>query len=495
MTRSEKSKIAGSETPENRVKWFALAGVGMVTIMGTIDATIVNISLHTLETHFSTSFATVQWIVLAYVLVLTSFLLGAARLGDMLNKKRLYLGGLLVFTLSSVLCALAPSIYWLIGFRALQGLGAAFTQALGFAIITQVFPAQERGKALGLLASMIAIGVASGPPLGGLIISTVGWHWVFMVNLPIGLVAFWFIWHFVGDLPAFQKNQRFDWAGGLILFVTLGGYALAMTLGQERGFSHPLVLGLLIAASILLVVFVLVENQMKQPMIELSMFRNLLFNLNLLMAFLVAVLMAGFFILPYYLELVKLESTLVVGLLMMVDPILMGLIAPIAGSLSDRFGPRIISIVGLIIITVGSLTLGLLDMDTSRLGFVLRMIPIGIGIGFFMSPNNSAVMGAVPKEKLGITSGLLTLARMLGQTTGLPLMGVLFTGHVLRASGWVAGNDISLAQPQALVAGIKGTFHTAAFFVGASIVVALIALAIDRRRNSAIQVVPQAAND
>ena len=475
-----------SLTHDHSAKWFALAGVGLGTLMSTLDASIVNISLPTLEKYFSTNFAMVQWVVLSYALILTSLTLGVARLGDMMNKKRLYLVGMALFTFGSLLCAISPSIYYLIGFRALQGLGAALVQALGFAIITEVFPPQERGKALGLMGSIVSIGIASGPPLGGLIIGTVGWHWVFLVNIPIGILALIFISRFVPELHATNPDQRFDLAGALIMFAVLGVYAIAMTLGQDQGFSNPLVVTLLILALAGLAIFVWVEKRQKYPMIDLSLFRNFLFNLNLMMGFLTSIVLAGLFILPYYLELVKHYPELVVGLLMMVDPIAMGIVAPLAGSLSDRFGSRAISILGLIVISIGSLSLGYLQIETSQVGFVLHMIPIGLGLGLFMAPNNSAIMGSVPKERLGITSGLLTLTRMLGQTTGLPLMGALFSAGVAASAGLSLGSDVTSAPPLALVAGIERAFHTAAFFVFASVVIAVLAFVVDYRQKKQV---------
>ena len=476
-------------------RWFVLAGVGLGALMSTIDASIVNISLPTLEEYFSTNFATVEWVILGYALIMTALTLGAARLGDILDKKKLYLYGLALFTVGSLLCALSPSIYWLVAFRIIQGLGAALTSALGFAIITQVFPAQDRGKAFGFMGSILAVGIASGPPLGGLIIGVLSWHWIFLVNVPLGLISLAFIIRFVPSLPAHNKQQRFDLAGAVIMFITLSAYALAMTLGQDRGFSNPTVLSLIGAGLAGLVLFFVVERRIEQPMIDFSLFRNFLFDLNLLMGFLVSTVLAGLFILPYYLELVKDYPTLVVGLLMMVDPLGLGIVAPISGILSDRFGTRIATIVGLTVTTIGCLTLGALNMGTSQAGFILHMVPVGIGMGLFMSPNNSAIMGAVPKERLGITSGLANLTRLLGQTTGLPLMGALFSTTVLSASGLSSGSDVTSASAQAIVAGTQSAFHSAAIGVGMALIVAVIAFVVDLRRKKPVIDLPQMPAD
>ncbi|HEY3345647.1 MAG TPA: MFS transporter [Anaerolineaceae bacterium] len=494
MQPSAKS-LPPEPTANHTARWFVLVGVGLGGLMGTIDSSIVNISLPTLEKYFSANLATVEWVILGYALIMTALTLGAARLGDILDKKKLYLAGLALFTSGSLLCAASPSIYWLIGARIVQGLGAALTSSLGFAIITQVFPPQARGKAFGIMGSIMAVGIASGPPLGGLIIGALSWHWVFLVNVPIGLISLAFVTRFVPKLPAPNAQQRFDLPGALIMFFTLGAYALAMTLGQDRGFSDPYVLALLGVGLAGVIVFIVVERRLADPMIDFHIFRSFLFDLNLIMGFLVSSVLAGLFILPYYLEQVKNFSPLWVGLLMMIDPLGLAIVAPISGSLSDRFGSRITSIIGLMVVCFGCLTLGALGMDTTPVGFVLHMIPIGIGMGLFMSPNNSAIMGAVPKERLGITSGLLTLTRLLGQTTGLPIMGVLFSTTVLAAAGLPAGTDVTRAPALALVAGTQGAFHGAALGVSLAIAIAIVAFVVDFRRKRSLALFEPAAQD
>jgi EmrB/QacA subfamily drug resistance transporter len=463
-------------------RWLALAGVGMGVLMATLDSSIVNITLPAFVEIFGASFATVQWVILAYILVITSLLLGAARLGDMLNKKYLYLTGLALFTFGSVLCALSNNIYWLIVCRAVQGLGAVFTQALGIAIITQIFPAQERGRALGIMGSVVSIGVALGPPLGGLILSVASWHWIFLVNLPIGLAALLIVYRFIPSLPPARPDQRFDRWGGLLLFLTLGSYAFGMTNGQQAGFDQPVVTLCLTAAAVGLVAFLLLESRISQPMVDLRLFRNVLFSMNLMMAFLVFIVMAGMFILPFYLQLVLKLSSTMVGLLMMVHPIGMGIIAPLAGSLSDRFGSRLISLFGLITIAAGCLALSTVREGMTPLQFFPRTLLFGIGMGLFQAPNNNAVMSTVPADRLGIGSGLLVLSRTLGQTTGLPLMGALFTSSVLIVGGLPSGTDITMANTAALVGGLQRTYHIAAAFILTSTLIAVVALWVDQRR-------------
>ncbi|HMN59615.1 MAG TPA: DHA2 family efflux MFS transporter permease subunit, partial [Anaerolinea sp.] len=326
--------------------WVSMSGIGMGVFMATLDSSIVNISLPTLVDVFHTSLATIEWVVLGYVLVLTSLMLGAARLGDMFDKKKLYMGGLVLFTLGSLLCGLAPSVGWLIGFRALQGLGATFMQALGSAMITEIFSPSERGRALGTIGSIVSVGIAIGPPLGGLLIGLIGWESIFWVNVPVGILTWFILARFVPSSPAGRPGQRFDAAGALILFATLGAYALGMTLGQSDGFSAPAVLALLVSAGVGLVIFILVEIRARQPMVDLSLFRNVLMSTNLLMAFLVFIVLSGGFILPFFLQNVMGYSTEMVGLLMMANPIAMGLVSPLAGAVSGKFGPAVVSLGG-----------------------------------------------------------------------------------------------------------------------------------------------------
>lgn len=436
-------------------KWWAMLGVGLGVLMFTLDTSIVNVALPTLVQVFETTFATIQWVVLSYLLVITALVLGAARLGDMLGKKQLYLGGLVVFTLSSLLCGLSPSVGWLIGFRALQGVGAVTISALGAAIVVEVFPRSERGQALGIIGAVVSLGIALGPSVGGVLIALSDWRMLFLVNVPIGIFATFVV---IRNIPASvpRPGQHFDAIGALLLTGTLISFALGMTRGQEQGFDAPASLGLLSIALVGLVLFLGLESRLKQPMLDLSLFRNFYFSLSLLTGFLVFVVIAGaLLIVPFYLELVLGYPTRHVGLLLAVSPILTGTVAPFAGQWSDRLGSRLISVVGLLLMTLGCLAFSTFNTHTTDLGYILRVIPFGIGLGMFQSPNNSAILSEAPPDRLGIASGLLALSRTLGQTTGLPLMGAIFALLTLAKT---TATDVVKAPPSALVAGMHDTF-------------------------------------
>ncbi len=455
--------------------------VAMGTFLGTIDGSIVNVALPTLEEQLGADFATVQWVVVAYLLVTTSMMLGVARLGDMIGKKRIYMTGMALFTASSVLCGLAPSIGFLIGFRVVQGLGAVMMQALGFGLVTEAFPRSERGRALGILGTVVSIGISIGPTIGGLLIGTVGWRAIFLVNLPVGIAGLFLVRRFVPDWRP-PGGQRFDFWGAALLLVTLIMLALGLTFGPDTGWTEPAILSLLAGAVTGFAVFLLVESRIAQPMIDLRLFRDSLFSVSLLTGFMVFVVIAGMFVLPFYLERVKGLETRQVGLMLTVFPVALGLCAPVAGSLSDRYGSRGISLLGLVIFGLGCISLATLKEDTSTLSYILHVLPAGIGVGLFQSPNNSAIMGSAPRERLGVVSGLLSLSRTFGMVMGIPLMGAIFASRVYAVTDLARGADASDAPPWAIVEGIEAAFLAAAVLIAAAVLLAGYAFFADRRR-------------
>ncbi|MCZ7541107.1 MAG: MFS transporter [Anaerolineae bacterium] len=465
-------------------KWWVLLSVAMGTFLSTIDSSIVNVALPTLEDKLNTRFATVQWVVVAYLLVVTSLILGVARLGDMIGKKRIYLTGMAVFTVASLLCGLAPSVGFLIAFRVVQGLGAVMMQALGMAIVTEAFPRTERGRALGIMGTVVSLGISIGPTVGGLLIGTVGWRAIFLVNLPVGIVGFALVQRHVPDWRP-PGGQRFDALGAALLLIALLALALGLTFGPEQGWGSAPILALLISAALGFAVFLAVEKHLAQPMVDLRLFRDPLFSISLLTGFLVFMVIAGMFVLPFYLEWVKGYDPGRVGLFLTVMPVALGLSAPIAGSLSDRYGSRGISLVGLVIVVGACLGIATLQENTSAMGYILRLLPLGLGVGIFQSPNNSAIMGAAPRERLGVASGLLSLSRAFGQVTGLPLIGAVFASRVYAVTSLDHGVDASDAPAWAIVEGVQAAFLAGAALVMIGVVLAALAFRLDRRRRVA----------
>jgi EmrB/QacA subfamily drug resistance transporter len=439
-------------------KWYVMAAAALGIFLATIDGSIVNIALPTLVRAFGANFATVEWVVLAYLLSMAVLLLSVGRLADMKGKKRIYTAGFIVFTAGSVLCGLSPTIHWLIGARVLQGIGAAMILGLGMAIVTEAFPPEERGKALGISGAMASIGIVTGPTLGGLLLSVLSWHWIFFVNLPVGILGILLVLRFVPSIrPA--GGQRFDYAGGLTLLAGLLSLLLALSLSQGSGFTDPVVLALLGAFAGSLLLFIWIELRAAQPMVDLQLFRNRLFSVSLVTAMITFIAMAGTTILmPFYLQGVLGLDTRQAGLLLAVTPVVAGLTAPISGNLSDRLGVRPITMVGLAVMLGGFLAVSTLGTRTTPLGYALRFIPVGLGLGIFQSPNNSAIMGAAPRGRLGIVSGMLALNRALGQTIGMALLGAVWAGRTFQHAGQVFAGGATEAPAPAQVAGLQDVF-------------------------------------
>lgn len=440
--------------PDYNRKWYVMLAVAMGIFLATIDGSIVNVALPTLTTSLNTNFAMVQWVVLAYLLTITTLLTIVGRLADMYGRKRLYTAGFVIFTFGSFLCGLAPTVGWLIAFRILQGTGAALILALGVAIVTQAFPPTERGRALGIAGSIVSIGIVSGPVLGGLIIENISWHWIFFVNVPIGILGVILSMRYV---PAIEPpgGQQFDLIGALFLFIFLLSFLLGLTAGQDQGFLTRQPLFLFSLAGLFLIAFLYVEFRHPQPIIEPELFKNRLFSVNLLTGLLMFIGLGSGVLIPFYLENVLGYRVQQVGFLLAVLPIALGITAPISGSLSDRFGSRPISVAGLTLTMIGFLSLSTLTTTTSALGFMLRYLPVGIGVGLFQSPNNSAIMGAAPRDRLGIASSLLAVTRSLGQTVGIAVLGALWAGFVYRNLPLPVPGGATNAPPDVQVAALR----------------------------------------
>ena len=457
-------------------KWYVMIAVAAGLFLGTIDGSIVNIALPTLERELHTQFAIVQWVVLSYLLTVATLMLAVGRLADILGKKPLYLTGFVIFTLGSGLCGLANSVALLIAFRIFQAVGASMITALGAAIITEAFPPEERGKALGISGTMVSIGLISGPTLGGVLLGALSWHWIFFVNLPIGLAGILLVMRFVPH-TAPAGRERFDFPGALSLFTGLLAFLVALTLGQSRGFAAPVVLALLAVFVCSVGLFIFIERHTPQPMIHLGLFQNRLFSINLITGFMTFISTAGTVLLmPFFLQNVLHYDPRSAGLLLSVVPLAMGLVAPLAGSLSDRFGTRRLTAAGLAVMLGGYIAVSTLDQNTGQWGYILRFLPIGLGLGLFQSPNNSAVMGAAPRNRLGVASSLLSLTRTIGQTTGIALMGALWAGRVNAMLGSGLGGDTTSAPAAVQVAALHQTLLAIVVLISLALLMSLWAV-------------------
>ena len=471
-------------------KWYVMIATGSGIFLGTIDSSIVNVALPTMADELATTFAAVQWVVVAYILTLATLTLSVGRLGDMLGKKPIYTAGFGVFTLGSVLCGLAPSIGWLVGFRVVQAVGASMIFALGMAIITQAFPPSERGRALGISGALVSVGIVIGPSLGGFIVDQWSWRWIFFVNLPIGLFGTLAAHRFVPAVPP-PGAQKFDFLGAGAFFVALLSFMLGLSLAQSQGFGATSVLSLLVLGMVAMAAFILIERTVVQPMLDLDLFRNRLLTINLLTGWMTFFAISGLFILvPFYLENALGASPRQVGLLIAPAPLLLGLSAPASGSVSDRVGPRRVLVVGLVILVGAYLAMQLLQADSPLWMIMIVMALAGLGMGIFQSPNNSAVMGAATAERLGVTSAMLGISRNTGQLTGIAVLGALWALRVSYHFGATVDAKVASATAQAAALRDVGWINTG--LVAVALGLSLWGLAEEKKTKARERIGPDA---
>ncbi len=490
------TSAAPTPAGDNR-KWLVLIAIGMGIFLATIDGTIVTVALPTLIEQLETDFPTIQWVTLSYLLTVTVLLLGMGRLGDMIGKKRPYMAGMALFGVASALCGLANGAPMLIAFRVLQAIGAAMMQALGTAIVTEAFPSSQRGQALGISGLLVSAGFLTGPVLGGLLIDSVGWRSIFFVNVPVAIIGLVMVNRFV---PRGERRpgQRFDVIGAALLTICLIALMTVLTFGQNWGWGDGRTVGLFIMSVIFLAAFIMAELHVAQPMVDLTLFRNSQFTVSLILAVLVFIATSSRIIIPFYLEDALEVSALGTGLILAVWPLALALVAPAAGWLSDRIGSMRISTLGLVVSAAGYWLLGAFtDLTTAPAIFALLSIPTGLGIGLFQSPNNSAVMGSVPHERLGLASGFLALTRNLGQLIGIALVGALWAtrslSYVIPEMAGEITTDAGAAPPDAIAAGTAETFLILAGMLTLTIALGLAAVRLESRRRAALAIERQAA--
>ncbi len=462
---------------------LVLTGLSLAILLSQLGTNIVNVGLPTLVRVFDTSFGAVQWVVVSYLLVVTALIVGVGRFGDQLGKKRLYLSGLVIFMAASLLCALAPSLPVLVAGRALQGVGGAIIMAMTFAFVGEVMPKERIGFAMGVLSTMVSFGIALGPSLGSLALASFGWPAMFYVNIPVGLLAYALVSrHLPTRIDAPKRPvpaARFDWVGTALLAATLAAYALAMVFAGGRGFGDDVVLQLLLCAGAGAVLFVAVQARVSAPLLRLGMFRNRLLSTSMAMSVLVyAVMMATLVLGPFFLAQGVGLDTRSVGLVMSVGPLAAAVMGVPAGWAADRIGARLAMVGGLALFTVGTFAMSWVSATDGVRGYVIAILLISVGLAFFQTPNNTAVMADASPDQRGLVSGLLALARNLGLITGASLMGAIFANAVTAGGGPLSG--IAGASPEAIITGMQTVFRVAAVMSAVAFLLALASL----RRNS-----------
>ncbi len=448
------------------VAWI-LTSLSLSMLLSSLGTSIANVGLPTLALAFDASFEQVQWIVLAYLLAITTLVVSVGRLGDLIGRRRLLLAGIALFTTASLLCAIAPTLGLLIAARVAQGAGAAVMMALTLAFVGQTVPKRQTGSAMGLLGTMSAVGTALGPSIGGLLIAGFGWPAIFHATVPLGLLALWLLWRSLPvDPPRSNAGPvRFDHVGTVILALTLAAYSLAMTTGPA-GFG-VLNRVLLTAAVIGIGGFVFVQTRVASPLVRLAMFRDRALSAGFVMSALVTtVVMATLVVGPFYLSAALLLDASGIGLVMSSGPLVAALVGVPAGRFVDRFGPYRTILGGLLGMMAGAAVLPMVPTGFGIAGYVVPLICMTAGYAVFQAANNTAVLADVAPDQRGIVSGLLNLARNLGLVTGASAMGAVY-----RFGSATAG--LAKTSPEAAAAGMHATFAVAAVLTLLALVTAL----------------------
>ena len=395
--------------------------------MTALDTSVVNTILPLISRTFNSGVADVEWVVTIYLLLLSGLLLSFGRLGDLRGHKAIYLSGFGVFVVSSMLCGLARSVGGLVVFRAAQALGAAMLSANSPAILTKNFPPAQRGRALGLQATMTYLGLMVGPSLGGWLATKWGWPLVFYINVPVGLAAFLLSWRAIPNDAVNNPAEKFDLLGAGLFLAGLSTLLLGLNQGHNWGWGSPPILALLLGAVFLLGWFLWVEGMAQSPMLDLSLFKHPVFTLTAASAVLNYIgVYSVIFLMPFYLIRGLGLTPAQAGLILTAQPVIMAIVAPISGTLSDRVGTRLPAILGMTILSIGLLLLSRLDSDSSRSLIMASLGVVGLGTGMFISPNNSALMGSASRTRQGIASGILATARNFGMVLGVGLAGAKF---------------------------------------------------------------------
>jgi EmrB/QacA subfamily drug resistance transporter len=457
------------------VRW-ALASLCLSMLMPSLDTSIANAGLPTLATAFSASFHAVQWIVLAYLLGITTLIVSVGRLGDLVGRRRLLLVGISLFTIASLLCGMAPVLWLLIVARAAQGLGAAIMMALTVALVGETVPRERIGSAMGLLGTMSAIGTTLGPSLGGVLIAALGWRMIFLVNVPIGIANLILAQRFL-PLDHLDRTgtepSTFDAAGTALLALSLAAYALAMTLG--RGHPGTLTVALLLAAMIGAIAFLQVERRVASPLIRLAMFRDPLLTASLTMSALVStVMMATLVVGPFYLSRGLGLGITLVGVALSAGPLVSALTGVPAGRIVDRFGAQRLTLAGLAGIAAGALLVSIAPARLGIAGYLGPLVMMTSSYALFQAANNTALMTGISADRRGAVAGMLALSRNLGLITGASAMGALFA-LATRAT------DVTTATPGAVRTGMRTTFAVAALAMVAALGIARASQALAAR--------------
>jgi len=441
------------------VLWQVSLGLALVAI----NHRAIQVALPTLTHVFHTDLSFIQWVLLVYDLAVIGLVLTLGRLGDLFGRKWIYVFGFLLFVLASFLCGVAQSSAHLIAFRALQGIGGAMIMANGRALVTINVPTSKRGKALGLTSMAFHVGYITGPTLGGFVIDSLGWRWIFHMTIPIGLASAYFGWKVLKERARSETKIKVDLAGAGLLLLANICFIYALNQLPHLGWRHPLVFLFFLVSLAGLVGFILAEQRAETPILSLSLFRDRLFTAgNLSLFFITATQSAIGVLIPFYLQNLRGLTPTQMGWILIGSSAVIILVAPLAGWLSDRLGSRLLCSAGAAIIVLGQYLIGELTQQSSPFQMVLPQLLIGLGWALFNSPNQSAILSTVPRDKVGAASGMTLTTGRVGGAIGIALSGAMMT-HALAAHGLtprqIETPDAWTTAPEVFLDSFRFTVH------------------------------------
>lgn len=408
-------------------KWKILMVILVGSFMTTLDINIVNVALPKMSVSLSVGINSIQWVVTSYLIVVSSLVLVFGRISDIIGKKKVYQKGFIVFSIGSLFCALSTNMTLLIIARIIQGVGASMMMSCNFGIIAMCFSKNERGRAIGILGAVVAIGTMTGPPLGGFMVSMFKWQSIFIINVPIGIVAYFLGVKLIPKEDKKSNNEFFDIKGAILFATSIITLFYALSSGETMGFNSPLIICSFLLFILSFLSFILIETHVKTPMVDFKLFRNKLFSAGIFCAFIsYSVIYFTNIIQPFYLQHILKMPPERAGLIMTVYPVTAAIVSPISGYLSDKIGYKFPSLIGLSATCLGIYSMSFLTINSSYLGIILTMCLLGSGYGMFQSPNSAAVMSCVPSDKLGIAGSMNSLTRNLGMTFGISVSTTIF---------------------------------------------------------------------
>lgn len=409
-----------------KLQRLALANVCLGQFLSALDSRSVIVALPTISVYFNSSLAVVQWIPLAYQLTVIGFVLSLARLGDMLGRKRIYGLGFLLLTLGSACCGLSTGLWQLIAFRVLAGVGGATVMGNGRAIVSTVYAQEGRGQALGLTSMAFHLGYIIGPSLGGFLIDTVGWRWIFFVNLPVALAAAFMAWKVLPETARAREKYSIDIMGMVTLLLTVVSLILGLQQFAKSGVALFAIASFPVAAVFFGLLFHF-ERKSPAPLLDLSLFRVRMLTAGVLSnLFIVTSHGSTFFLLPFYLQGILHFSPTQVGFTIIFFSLVIVFLAPLGGWLGDRLGSRLLSTAGSILTVISMLALSRLGADAGHAAVMIPLMILGLGWSLFQAPNLSAIFGAVEPRYVAAVSGISLTSANIANAMGVAVGSVLF---------------------------------------------------------------------